>query len=37
MLVIISTPLRIVASYAVAMAIGALLACHALESKDAVD
>jgi len=37
MLVIISTPLRIVASYAIAMAIGALLARHAMESQNAVD
>lgn len=37
MLVIISTPLRIVASYAIAMAIGALLARRGFDDQHAVD
>jgi hypothetical protein len=37
MLVIISTPLRVVASYAIAMAVGALLARRALEDKNTLD
>lgn len=37
MLIIVSTPLRVLASYAIAMAIGALLARHSFEDQDASD
>lgn len=37
MLVIISTPLRIVASYAIAMAIGAVLARRGFDNQSAID